>query len=518
MIPVFKKGWLGGQMSLIITSPMGMRRGRRHNGVDFRATVGTSVFAPIGGRVVMKRIQKGGAGLYVVLRFDVDASEYYTMYFMHLHSTDVYIGQEIKEGDLIGTTGGSPSDIPNCGVSTGPHLHFEIRKQGIVPVNPLQFLSEKCVLKANGEILWVGRTAVLASSELHSVSEYSKIEVTSLSDTNACEKDTKEVKKKIGVTGVNERLAPGIWQIVKLLMDSSVANRQIFDSSISMQTGPLINFFNKVCQQPLVEFTGDTFGDQYYFMVRRPPYDKEGIQKMQELTLTTIEDSAIRSTDLGWSSDGIYSWYQMIPFSEFGEMTQLNLFLPAVFFPEYAAIWGSRDLTVQNQYVNYFQSGEANRAVDNTKAMNGDNLIKNTIRDLKYLIESNAYNPFVRQGTITLRGDRRIKRGTLVLMPNGEQFYVDAVSNSLSFSESSVDRTTTLTVSRGMMSEYIEGKKVDGKIISYFNIIDFGLKEGQKFENYLSNLKLENWEGEISKWKVNIDVFSYFLKRSQMLK
>ena len=131
-------------------------------------------------------------------------------------------------------------------------------------------------------------------------------------------------------------------------------------------------------------------------MVRRPPFDKEGMKKMQELTLINIEDSDIRSTDLTWKNDNIYSWYQMIPFSEYGEMTQVNLYMPAIFFPEFAAVWGSRDLTVQNQYVNYFQSGAANREVDNTKEMNGDNLIRNTIRDLKYIIETNAYNPFVR--------------------------------------------------------------------------------------------------------------------------
>lgn len=517
MIPVFKKGWLGGKNFLVVTSPMGVRRGKMHNGIDLRCDVGTKIFAPIEGRIVNRKIQKDGAGLYIVMRFDVTASEYYTMYFMHLHSANVSIGQTVKGGELLGTTGGSPDDTPNCGVSTGPHLHLEIRKQGVVPVNPLQFLSEACVNSVTSGVIWKGRDFILNPQDIHSVSEYSDTDVTALSNLNACENDTKKKVRRV-VKGVNERLAPGIWQIVKLLMDSSAANRQIFDSSISMQSGPLINFFNKVCQQPLVEFTGDTYGDQYYFFVRRPPFDKESIKKMQELTLINIEDSYIRSTDLTWKGDGIYSWYQMIPFSEFAEITQANLYMPAVFFPEYAAIWGSRDLTVQNQYVNYFQSGAANREVDNVKDMNGDNIIRNAIRDLKYIIESNAYNPFTRQGTITLRGDRRIKRGTLIMMPNGEQFYVDAVSNSLSFGESSVERNTTLTVSHGMMSNYVDGIKVDGKIMSYFNIIDFGLKSNQTFEDYLSNLKIENWRGEISKWRVNLDVFSYFLKRSQMLK
>ena len=69
-----------------------------------------------------------------------------------------------------------------------------------------------------------------------------------------------------------------------------------------------------------------------------------------------------------------------------------------------------------------------------------------------------------------------------------------------------------------MMAEYVDGKHVDGKTISYFNIIDFGLQNGQTFEDYLSKIKMEDWKGEVSKWKVNLDVFNYFLRRSQMLK
>ena len=96
------------------------------------------------------------------------------------------------------------------------------------------------------------------------------------------------------------------------------------------------------------------------------------------------------------------------------------------------------------------------------------------------------------------------------MMPNGEQFYVDAVSNSYSVTGGSVHRSTTLTVSRGMFAPYVNGVKMGGKKISYFNIIDFG-------ENFdISKITSENWKDVISTWKVNIDVFSYFLKRSQI--
>lgn len=507
MIPKFIKGWLGGKSSLPISSPMGMREGKMHKGIDVAVPVGTAIQAPHNGRIITRKVQKDGAGLYVVLRIDAENNEYYNLYFMHLKEASVTVGQDVTAGQQIALSGGDPSDQPNCGNTTGPHLHFEIRKQGTIPVNPLSFLKEKCILTSTGEVIWQGETAVAAQTA--SISEYANTDVTAITDFNATERN-KKVKKKI-VSGAQERLAPGIWQIVKLLMDSSAANRQIFDSSISMQTGPLINFFNKMCQQPLVEFSGDTYGDQYYFMIRKPPYDKEGILKMQELTMISIEDSDIRSTNLSWNTEGIYSWYQMIPFEELAGMNQLNLYVPAIFFPEYAAVWGSKDLTIQNQYVNYYQSGRANTDVDDDKKANGENIVRNAVRDLKYIIESNAYNPFTRKGTITLNGDRRIKRGTLIMMPNGEQFYVDAVSNSYSVGETSVNRSTTLTVSRGMFSKYVNEVKIDGKMISYFNLIDFG----KDFD--ISKVTSENWKNIVSTWKVNVDVFAFFLKRSQLV-
>ena len=232
--------------------------------------------------------------------------------------------------------------------------------------------------------------------------------------------------------------------------------------------------------------------------------------KMQDLTLLFIDNSEIINTSLNWNTDNIYSWYQMIPFAEYAGLDQLNLFMPAIFFPEYAAIWGSRDLTVQNQYVNYYRSGHANASEDNAKKENMNSITRNAAADLKYLVESNAYNPFTRSGTITLNGDRRIKRGTLILMPNDELFYVESVSNSFSVSRSSVSRTTVLQVSHGMFQRFIAGVDIEGQTMSYFNIIDFGDWD-------INKIKATNWKKQISKWKVNLNVFAYFLKRSQLL-
>ena len=294
MIPIFKQGWLGGKTRLTVSSPMGMRNGRLHNGVDFAVPVNTKIYAPIAGQITKVAVQKDKAGLYVKLRF-TDNTTTYDIIFAHLHRSTVLNGQSVKQGDLLGYTGGDVNDIPNCGRTTGPHLHFEIRRGGIA-INPLWYLSESCVL--NNKVIHKGRSVAKSTKKIDDpISNYKQVDVTSSSNKDAIEQDnvvSNNTKNNI----VGERLAPGIWQITKLIMDSSVSHRQIFDSSISMQTGPLGNFFNKICQQPLVELSGDTFGDQYYFIVRKPPFDKEGMKKMQDLTSFRIKPNEIISTSI----------------------------------------------------------------------------------------------------------------------------------------------------------------------------------------------------------------------------
>ena len=170
MIPKFIKGWLGGKSSLPISSPMGIRWGKMHNGIDIAVPVGTAIQAPHNGRIITRKVQKDGAGLYIVLRIDVENNEYYNLHFMHLKEANVTVGQEVTAGQQIALSGGDPSDQPNAGNTTGPHLHFEIRKQGTVPVNPLSFLKEKCILTSTGKVLWQGETAV--ADQTSSISEY----------------------------------------------------------------------------------------------------------------------------------------------------------------------------------------------------------------------------------------------------------------------------------------------------------------------------------------------------------
>jgi len=101
---------------------------RMHNGVDFLAYYNTPVYAPGGGTVEFVG-RKGGFGRTIVINHGFG---YKTLY-AHLNKYKVRKGQKVKRGDLIGLTGSSGS------LSTGPHLHYEVRHNGIA-LNPRNFI------------------------------------------------------------------------------------------------------------------------------------------------------------------------------------------------------------------------------------------------------------------------------------------------------------------------------------------------------------------------------------------
>ncbi|MCK9217540.1 MAG: peptidoglycan DD-metalloendopeptidase family protein [Firmicutes bacterium] len=110
-----------------LTSRFGMRRGRHHDGIDIGAPIGTPVNAADGGVVIFV----GTSGSYGKL-IKIDHGANFVTYYGHLSSYKVKVGDKVYKGQTIGAVG-------NTGRSTGPHLHFEIRKNG-QPVNPLNYL------------------------------------------------------------------------------------------------------------------------------------------------------------------------------------------------------------------------------------------------------------------------------------------------------------------------------------------------------------------------------------------
>jgi len=104
-----------------------------HPGTDVPVPVGTPVRAAAGGYVAWNRTGKQ-YGNYVMV---VHPGGIATIY-AHLSHFAVQPDTYVDRGDIIGYSGGRPGD-PGAGLSTGPHLHFEVRQNGI-PVNPENFL------------------------------------------------------------------------------------------------------------------------------------------------------------------------------------------------------------------------------------------------------------------------------------------------------------------------------------------------------------------------------------------
>lgn len=100
---------------------------KRHTGIDLQATTGTQVYATGDGKVKFSGVRGNGYGIYV----DLDHGYGYVTKYAHLSKVLVKKGQKVKRGDVIGLSG-------NTGLSKGPHLHYEIIKNG-VKINPIDY-------------------------------------------------------------------------------------------------------------------------------------------------------------------------------------------------------------------------------------------------------------------------------------------------------------------------------------------------------------------------------------------
>jgi septal ring factor EnvC (AmiA/AmiB activator) len=103
----------------------------RWNGVGIAAGVGTPVKAVESGKVRLVG-QFGTYGLTIVVEH---GNGYYSVY-SHLKSADVKLGASVSKGSAIGTVGGQNSDY-------GPHLHFEIRGENQIALDPATWLRRR---------------------------------------------------------------------------------------------------------------------------------------------------------------------------------------------------------------------------------------------------------------------------------------------------------------------------------------------------------------------------------------
>jgi murein DD-endopeptidase MepM/ murein hydrolase activator NlpD len=100
---------------------------RMHTGMDFNAAIGTPIYATGDGIVERADAEASGYGNHVVINHGFG---YETLYG-HMNKILVTVGQEVKRGEIIGEVG-------NTGQSSGPHVHYEVIRNGN-KINPISY-------------------------------------------------------------------------------------------------------------------------------------------------------------------------------------------------------------------------------------------------------------------------------------------------------------------------------------------------------------------------------------------
>jgi murein DD-endopeptidase MepM/ murein hydrolase activator NlpD len=134
-----------------IVSGFGMRNHpilnepRMHTGIDIKAPVGTVIVATANGKVTLIKEQIGyGYGRPCLIEHKFG----YQTFYGHMVRLEVYNNQLVQKGDVIGRVG-------DTGLSSGPHLHYEVRKNG-KPLNPAYFIFEGLTEKEYKEVIVLG--------------------------------------------------------------------------------------------------------------------------------------------------------------------------------------------------------------------------------------------------------------------------------------------------------------------------------------------------------------------------
>jgi murein DD-endopeptidase MepM/ murein hydrolase activator NlpD len=122
------RGWVTSDFSVRLDPYTGERV--MHEGMDVATSMGTPVRAPADGTVVFAG-QEGGYGHVLVLDHGYGLKTRYG----HLQRIDVKVGEKVKRGQFVAAVG-------NTGRSTGPHLHYEVRVNGVAD-NPRKFILEE---------------------------------------------------------------------------------------------------------------------------------------------------------------------------------------------------------------------------------------------------------------------------------------------------------------------------------------------------------------------------------------
>lgn len=123
--------------TLKVNSPFGAKRSYEvHPGVDLYAVSGTNILAPADGEITVADYSKTICGGTIIIQM----ADGFRGAFCHVKSFNVKKGDFVKQGQVLGLSGGGPNDIGR-GNSRGAHLHFTLRKDGQL-VDPMKHINK----------------------------------------------------------------------------------------------------------------------------------------------------------------------------------------------------------------------------------------------------------------------------------------------------------------------------------------------------------------------------------------
>jgi murein DD-endopeptidase MepM/ murein hydrolase activator NlpD len=114
--------------------------GRTHAGIDFTVSQGTRVGAAGVGTTIFAGWNTGGYGNLVVVQHRLG----YTTWYAHLSQVTSWVGEQVSGGTRLGYVG-------STGFSTGPHLHFEVRRWN-TPIDPIPYLLSSTAARAPARV------------------------------------------------------------------------------------------------------------------------------------------------------------------------------------------------------------------------------------------------------------------------------------------------------------------------------------------------------------------------------
>lgn len=331
----------------------------------------------------------------------------------------------------------------------------------------------------------------------------------------------------------SDELVHGVWQIINLNVDKQLDERVLVDGSLSNSQGTLIEFLNRICQDPFVEIFGDTYTDQFDLVVRQPPFTKKDVYNVIDKQLyINVSAGDVYETSLSFD-DRSYCMYQLQPQNSLlGNENFISMtYTPIVYFEKYADRFGMNRFIIPDIYL----SCDATRSVSYDK--NIDAFRRAYVNDLLFAIETTVHLPFTRKGTIIMNGDRRIKVGSYILFEGtGELFYVTRVAHNISLGQQ-IDRTTTLSVERGMFIDILKQNRsslyktetydltINGRtqtikntkpetVFNYFNIANIDEMKESMLKS--ENLNTKSGYSGLPNYGMNEEVFDWFISRKNM--